>query len=325
MTTCSTASCPTNRSTAAPTRSRRRSSRTRSWTAPRTARGWPGRCSTSLAPWGVESVRCPHGTHDRHPAGEELRGCEAAPCRRARRGRSPGARPGDVQRRARHPAARARARRNRSGDRRPSRRGRRSRKGRDRPPRQRSGRPVRGRADRGRPRARDRIRSACCSCRATRRCSSPRGGGPPRWRRRSRDRGRSARHRHERARALSAGCDRAVVRPGSFAATWRRPRRDSFPTAPRTCPLALDVDTPADLAQLAAALETRRGQAPSHTRARSASSSAPGPGPAPGAGPRLTALSVSSLAPLPPIRPGDDLAGLIAAPRPRTCVTATCW
>jgi coenzyme F420-0:L-glutamate ligase / coenzyme F420-1:gamma-L-glutamate ligase len=34
---------------------------------------------------------------------------------------------------------------------------------------------------------------------------------------------------------------------------------------------------------------------------------------APGAGPGLTAFSVSPLAPLPPIRPGDDLAGLIAA------------
>ena len=37
---------------------------------------------------------------------------------------------------------------------------------------------------------------------------------------------------------------------------------------------------------------------------------------APGAGLGLTALSVSSLAPLPPIRPGDDLAGLIAAAAP---------
>ncbi len=35
-----------------------------------------------------------------------------------------------------------------------------------------------------------------------------------------------------------------------------------------------------------------------------------------GAGPGLTALSVSSLAPLPPVRPGDDLAGLIAAGSP---------
>ena len=37
---------------------------------------------------------------------------------------------------------------------------------------------------------------------------------------------------------------------------------------------------------------------------------------APGAGLGLTALSVSPLAPLPPIRPGDDLAGLIAAAAP---------
>jgi coenzyme F420-0:L-glutamate ligase / coenzyme F420-1:gamma-L-glutamate ligase len=35
-----------------------------------------------------------------------------------------------------------------------------------------------------------------------------------------------------------------------------------------------------------------------------------------GAGPGLTALSVRPLAPLPPIRPGDDLAGLIAAAAP---------
>jgi coenzyme F420-0:L-glutamate ligase/coenzyme F420-1:gamma-L-glutamate ligase len=35
-----------------------------------------------------------------------------------------------------------------------------------------------------------------------------------------------------------------------------------------------------------------------------------------GAGPRLTALSVSPLAALPPVRPGDDLAGLIAAAAP---------
>jgi coenzyme F420-0:L-glutamate ligase / coenzyme F420-1:gamma-L-glutamate ligase len=35
-----------------------------------------------------------------------------------------------------------------------------------------------------------------------------------------------------------------------------------------------------------------------------------------GAGPGLTALSVTPFAPLPPIRPGDDLAGLIAAAAP---------
>jgi coenzyme F420-0:L-glutamate ligase/coenzyme F420-1:gamma-L-glutamate ligase len=37
---------------------------------------------------------------------------------------------------------------------------------------------------------------------------------------------------------------------------------------------------------------------------------------APGAGVRLTSLSVSTLAPLPPVRPGDDLAGLIASAAP---------
>ena len=37
---------------------------------------------------------------------------------------------------------------------------------------------------------------------------------------------------------------------------------------------------------------------------------------APGAGLGLTALSVTPLAPLPPIRPGDDLAGLVAAAAP---------
>jgi coenzyme F420-0:L-glutamate ligase / coenzyme F420-1:gamma-L-glutamate ligase len=36
-----------------------------------------------------------------------------------------------------------------------------------------------------------------------------------------------------------------------------------------------------------------------------------------GAGLGLTALSVSPLAPLPPVRPGDDLAGLVAAAAPR--------
>ena len=50
MPTCSTESWPTNRSTAPPARRRLRSSRTRSWTAPRTARGLRARCSASPTP-----------------------------------------------------------------------------------------------------------------------------------------------------------------------------------------------------------------------------------------------------------------------------------
>ena len=81
----------------------------------------------------------------------------------------------------------------------------------------------------------------------------PRGGRP-----------RPPRHRHQRAPALAARRDRARLRPGQLRPSRRpRPRRPGHAVAvERLDSLALDLDTPDDLAALAAALEREPDRAP---------------------------------------------------------------
>ena len=132
-------------------------------------------------------------------------------------------------------------------------------------PRHRAGGPVGGRADRDPPRARRGLRARRCSCPATRRCCEPGElAALIAGRARRRDRPRPARHRHERARARRhpTRSSRASARAASRA-TWRPPSAAGVPHRVEEVPgLALDVDTPDDLAELAAELELRRGQAP---------------------------------------------------------------
>ena len=123
--TCSTGSWPTSRWTATPGARDRHAHGQRRRPRARLAREVLDFAALGCA---ADAVRCAHGTHDRHPACQELRRCEAAPRRRARHRRAPGARTGDVQRRDQHPAPRAGTRRDRRGHARPGRRVRRVRR-----------------------------------------------------------------------------------------------------------------------------------------------------------------------------------------------------
>ena len=78
--------------------------------------------------------------------------------------------------------------------------------------------------------------------------------------------------------------------------------------------LALDVDTPDDLAALVG--RARRSAAARRSPPAAPSVSSTAPALAPRASLRLSSFSVTALAPLPAIRPGDDLAALIAAAAP---------
>ena len=106
--------------------------------------------------------------------------------------------------------------------------------------------------------------------------------------------------------------------PGSFARhVAAAEAAAACRTAPKRCPALRSTWTrPADLAELAAALEDAPWPGALDARGAPPARARRGVDRAPGAGLGLTSLSVSSLAPLPPIRPGDDLAGLIAAAAP---------
>ena len=126
--------------------------------------------------------------------------------------------------------------------------------------------------------------TACCSCPATRRCCEPAELAELLGARASPgvvDRARPPRHRHQRARAHAAGRDRAELRPGQLrAARGAAPRRRACRCRVEEVPtLALDVDTPDDLAALSAELGAapRPGARPRAARSRSSTAPAPAP------------------------------------------------
>ena len=161
--------------------------------------------------------------------------------------------------------------------------------------------------------ARARATTACCSCPVTRRSSRRGARGTARRRRTQSWSSPIGTAPDERARALAAGRDRAEFGPEASRATCPRPRRRAFQAGSRRYPAWRSTWTRRTTSRSSAPSSSVAEAAPSTRGALRQLDRAGGP-PLAAAGVGLSSFTVSALAPLPPVRPGDDLAG--RSPRP---------